>query len=82
MPAVPPPLDPVTDQAEPATTVSTSLHSSWYDPDASSWEPQPAALFEAFRASSPRPGIAVGAGRSTSARRAVAALASTRVRRA
>ena len=80
MPAVPPRLDSVTDQTEPVTTVTTGLHSSWYDPDASSWEPQPAALFEAFRASSPRPGVAVGPGRSTSARRAVAARASARVR--
>ncbi len=31
----------------------------WYDPDAASWDLDPAAAFEAFRASAVRPGIEV-----------------------
>ena len=69
MPAIPSPLDPVTDPAESGDTVTTTVRSSWYDPDASSWEPEP-ALFEAFRASPPRTPIAVGPGVPTNRRRA------------
>jgi hypothetical protein len=68
MPAVPPLLEPVADSTEPAPTVTSSLHASWYDPDASNWEPQPPALFEALRASQPRPQIAVGPGLAASRR--------------
>ena len=33
--------------------------SGWYDPDAASWDIDPAAAFEAFRASAVRPTIEV-----------------------
>jgi hypothetical protein len=72
MPAVQPPLEPLTDPTDAATVTST-VHASWYDPDASSWEPQPAALFEALRASAPRPAIAVGTGRPLAGSRSAAA---------
>jgi hypothetical protein len=72
MPTSPSRLDPDADPTEPAATVTTTIHTSWYDPDSSSWEPQPPALFEALRASPPRPPIAVGPGRSSDAARSAA----------
>ena len=79
MPAVPSPLDPVTDAGESTRTAKTSVASTWYDPDASSWEPQP-PVCEALRASAPRPPIAMGPGRLTSARRTAAARPTSQAR--
>ena len=80
MPAVPSPLDPVSDPADSTPTVTTSVHGAWYDPDASSWEPQP-PVFEALRASPPRPPIAMGPGRLASARRGSASRPVSHTRR-
>jgi hypothetical protein len=73
MPASPPPHEPVADPTEPAATITHTIHASWYDPDASSWEPQPAAMFEALRASLPRPPIVVRSRCASDAARPVSA---------
>jgi len=58
-PALSPSLEPVAESPDLPTTVATTQRSSWYDPDASAWEPQPPALFEALRASTVRPPVGI-----------------------
>ena len=41
--------------ATPPTTRMADLVTGWYDPDATGWQSDPAAAFEAFRASPIRP---------------------------
>jgi len=59
---MPPAIAPTTESPSDATDLTagpTAPASSWYDPDASAWEPQPAAQFEALRASPVRPPVVV-----------------------
>jgi flagellar basal body L-ring protein FlgH len=72
MPAPRPSLEPLADPADAAAPVTSTVHPGWYDADASSWEAQTAALFEAKRASTPGSTIAVGTARASATRRTIA----------